>query len=273
MTVDHDEARDRQAVAAAAVDAGREAALSSFRTGMNVERKAHGMDRVTAADRESQERALAAIGERYPGEPAVAEESGEEEPSVPDDGAAWIVDPIDGTNNFAAGNRVWAVSVAGTVDGEPVTAVTDCPALGDRYAAADANATRNGEPTSTTATEDPAEATVATVFGLDPADRPAYVGVADATLRRFGDLRRLGSAQAVLAMVAAGELDGAVSAVELAPWDTVAGVHLVRTAGGRVTTLSGDRWRHDATGLAASNGDPRIHEALLAAADAGTDRP
>jgi myo-inositol-1(or 4)-monophosphatase len=81
-------------------------------------------------------------------------------------------------------------------------------------------------------------------------------------LTAFGDLRRLGCAQLVLAGVAAGRLHAAVSTVELNDWDTVAGVHLVRLAGGRVTDAAGDRWEPGATGLVASNG--RAHEALLA---------
>jgi myo-inositol-1(or 4)-monophosphatase len=274
MTDDPDPDRDgdasaRREAAARAADAGREAAMAAFRTDHGVELKAHGMDRVTAADRESQRRVLDVLEARYPGETVVAEE--EDAPSdVPGTGPAWVVDPIDGTNNFAAGGRIWCVSVAAVVDGEPVAAVTDCPALGDRYVA-DGTATRNGDPVTTSATDDPASATIAVVFGLDAADRPAYVRVNDAVLERFGDLRRLGAAQVVLAMVAAGELDGAVSSIRLSPWDCAGGAHLVRAAGGRVTDPHGDRWHHDSVGLVASNGDSDVHEALLWAARRGLE--
>jgi 3'-phosphoadenosine 5'-phosphosulfate (PAPS) 3'-phosphatase len=68
-----------------------------------------------------------------------------------------------------------------------------------------------------------------------------------------------------LARLAAGELDGVFTNVDAHPWDTIAGVHLVRQAGGRVTDLDGERWRHDAVGLVASNGG--VHDAVLAAAN------
>jgi myo-inositol-1(or 4)-monophosphatase len=65
-------------------------------------------------------------------------------------------------------------------------------------------------------------------------------------------------------MLAAGTVDGVVTNVYANPWDTVAGVHLVRLAGGTVTDVHGDPWRHDSEGLVASNGE--IHDELLATA-------
>jgi myo-inositol-1(or 4)-monophosphatase len=62
-------------------------------------------------------------------------------------------------------------------------------------------------------------------------------------------------------MVADGALDGVVTNVDPNPWDSIAGVHLVRQAGGTVTDVDGDPWRYDSTGLVASNG--RIHDELL----------
>jgi myo-inositol-1(or 4)-monophosphatase len=100
------------------------------------------------------------------------------------------------------------------------------------------------------------------LWGRDRRDE--YAAACRAVVERFGDLRRLGSAQAQLAMVAAGTLDGVVTNVYANPWDTVAGVHLIRLAGGTVTDVHGDRWRHDSHGLVASNG--AIHEQLLGAA-------
>jgi myo-inositol-1(or 4)-monophosphatase len=82
---------------------------------------------------------------------------------------------------------------------------------------------------------------------------------------RFGALRRLGSAGAALAMVATGQLDAAVATETAPPWDTVAGVCLVRGAGGRVTDAAGERWTPDSAGLIASNG--RAHDALVAAVE------
>jgi len=73
----------------------------------------------------------------------------------------------------------------------------------------------------------------------------------------------IGCAQAVLSMVASGALDGVITNVQANPWDSVAGVHLIREAGGTVTDIHGDPWRHDSTGIVASNG--LIHDEVLAA--------
>jgi myo-inositol-1(or 4)-monophosphatase len=177
-----------------------------------------------------------------------------------------VVDPVDGTNNYVAGNRRWATSVALVRDGEAVAAVNDCPALGDTYAATpDAGATRGGEPASVTTRTDPGRFTVAPLFGLAASHRREFTRVAGTVMDAFGDLRNVGSGQAALSMVAAGELDAAVTTVRLPPWDTVAGVHLIRAAGGTVTDVDGDPWRVDATGLVATNG--RAHDAVVAAFD------
>ncbi|MDZ7730119.1 MAG: inositol monophosphatase family protein [Natrialbaceae archaeon] len=77
----------------------------------------------------------------------------------------------------------------------------------------------------------------------------------------FGDIRRFGSAQIELATVAAGGLEAAVTDVPAYPWDTVAGVAMVRAAGGTVTDLEGEPWKPDARGMVASNG--AIHGDLL----------
>jgi myo-inositol-1(or 4)-monophosphatase len=65
-------------------------------------------------------------------------------------------------------------------------------------------------------------------------------------------------------MVADGQLDGVLTNVRANPWDSVAGVQMVRAAGGTVTDLAGDPWRHDSRGLVASNG--AVHDAVLEAA-------
>jgi myo-inositol-1(or 4)-monophosphatase len=80
---------------------------------------------------------------------------------------------------------------------------------------------------------------------------------------RFGDIRRVGSMQATLALVAAGPLEGAVATGTPHPWDSSAGAALVRRAGGTVTDLRGEPWTHDSVGLVASNG--RAHDRLLEA--------
>lgn len=288
-----------------AAAAGGSAARSRFRTGIAAREKAGALDPVTEADLAAQAAALEALSgapvdavvaeeaeadEGMPGETAADEEpsdgtAADEGPAardadgrspgsglprrdaVPDEGTAWVVDPIDGTTNFVRGSRVWATAVAYVVDGEPVAAAVDLPAFGDRYAAGDGSVTRNGESVSTADRSAPDEIVAAPVFGTNRRDRAAYREVVDSFLGGLGDLRHPGSGQAALAMVAAGELDAACSSVRLAPWDTIAGAHLVRRAGGTVTTPDGERWRHDGAGLVATNGSS--HGTVLDVLDDG----
>lgn len=254
---------DLVALARRAAEAGAAIAAEHFRTDINVEQKGEKTDVVTQADRDAQAAVIDVIREGRP-EDAIVGEEDEVLKTVPDSGTAWIVDPIDGTNNYVRGTRTWGTAVAVVRDGEPVAGATSLPALGDDYWT-DGEATyRNGEIVTVSGEADP-EAGVATpTMWWDFDSRDQYTRACQAIVDRFGDLRRIGCAQAELAGVADGSLDGVVTNIRPFPWDTVAGVAMVRAAGGTVTDLSGDRWRHDSVGLVASNG--RVHDELLAAA-------
>ena len=255
-------------LAAAAARAGGTVALDAFRTDLEVRTKTDAMDAVTAADLAAQERVIETIRDTDPDAAIVAEEA-DAASEIPASGRAWIIDPIDGTNNYAVGGRLWATCVACVEDETPVAAVTHLPAMDDTYRTVSGATRRNGEPVAVRDRSDPRAAVVAPVFGLAMADRPAYSATSTAIVSTFGDLRQLGSGQTALAMVAAGELDGVVTTLRHSPWDTVAGAHLVRKAGGRVTDANGADWRADSHGLVASNG--RIHDALLEVAQHGLD--
>lgn len=240
---------------------GASIATQAFRSDLTVEAKGHALDSVTEVDREVQRHVVDVITRSFPGEPIVGEE--EDAPkAIPHEGPAWLVDPIDGTNNYVAGSRIWGTSVAAVQHGEPVAAVNHFPALGDTYRTTPVGVSRNGEDISVTDRDAVEEFTASPIFGLQRTDREAFTTVAQRITAELGDLRRAGSGQATLSMVAAGEVDAAVSTVQLPPWDTVAGVHLIRHAGGRVTDTDGEPWRHDAVGLIASNG--RAHDELVA---------
>lgn len=260
------ESSERLAVAHAAAEAGGERALQDFRRAIDVETKDGPVDFVTEADRAAQRAVLSEIRDAYPDHPIVGEE--DEVPSqIPDSGPAWVVDPIDGTTNYVGGQRTWTTAVAALEDGEPVAAVTTAPALGDVFAAGQDGATRNGEPISVSETAVPEEAILCPTLWWPSDRRDEFTAIAEAISHDFADCRRIGSAQLELALVADGGLDGTIANVRAQPWDTVAGAHIVRQAGGRVTDLEGDRWRHDARGIVASNGE--LHEDALEAARAG----
>ncbi|PSP27513.1 inositol monophosphatase [Halobacteriales archaeon QH_2_65_14] len=256
---------ERATVAAESARAGGAVALEQFRTVLDVEVKDGKTDVVTRADRLAQGAVVDRIRESFPDATIVGEE--EEEgtaSSVPDDGTAWVVDPIDGTNNFVRGNRRWATSVARLVDGRPVAAANLLPAMGDAYVATPDGVRVNGAAASVSDRTDPERfVVVPTVWwGFDRRDE--YAAATRAIVQRFADLRRIGCAQAALSMLAAGRLDGVITNIQVSPWDSIAGAAMVEWAGGTVTGIEGEEWRYDSRGLVASNGG--AHDAVLAAA-------
>ncbi|WP_339103431.1 inositol monophosphatase family protein [Haloterrigena salinisoli] len=268
---EHDGAARRASVAVHAARAGADVAEASFRGELEVDHKNGKTDVVTQADRDAQRRVIEVIEASYPDDPIVGEEE-DALKAVPETGPAWIVDPIDGTNNYVNGIRAFGTAVAAVRDGEPVAGATVCPALGDTYRVGPTGAFRNGEPLSVSARSDPEAGTVCPTYWWDFDQRDQYAAAVRGLTERFGDVRRFGCAQLELAMVASGALEGTITNLRANPWDTVAGVALVRAAGGTVTDLEGNRWRHDSAGLVASNG--HLHDELRAAAreiDAGGD--
>ncbi|MXR21639.1 inositol monophosphatase family protein [Halobacterium bonnevillei] len=254
---------DRVSVAERAARAGSEVALAAFRTGIDVETKSGKTDVVTAADRKAQRRVIEVIRETHPEDAIVGEEE-DELKTVPESGAAWVIDPIDGTNNFVRDTQVWATSVAAVKEGETVAAANVLPAMEDAYIAGEEGVTRDGDPVSVSSKTDPETFVVVPTIWWDFDHRDQYGRACAAIVERFADMRRYGCAQAVLSMLASGQIEGVVTNVVANPWDSVAGVHLVRQAGGVVTDVHGDRWEPGAEGLVASNGE--AHDVVLEAA-------
>lgn len=270
------DAHHRAAIAERAARAGGVVARERFRSEIAVETKDNKNDYVTAVDRDAQQQVVATIREEFPTDQFVCEEDSpqlagpetdEEEPrlveSVPETGPGWIVDPIDGTTNYVRGSRTWATSVAAVSDGETVGSATYLPAMGDLYAAGPESTTRDGKTMTVSDTDDTEQFLVAIVNWWDRTDSDEFGNLCALSRERFGAVRRLGSFQATLAMLADGGFDAAVASNPANAWDTVAGVHMVRSAGGTVTDVHGDRWRHDSEGLVATNG--RGHDEVLAA--------
>ncbi|ERH03869.1 MAG: archaeal fructose-1,6-bisphosphatase related enzymes of inositol monophosphatase family [Halorubrum sp. J07HR59] len=258
-----DEHARRAAVTHRSTQVGAETAIDAYRTGIEVEQKTGKTDVVTAADRRAQRRVIDVIQESFPDETIVGEEE-DAHKAVPAEGPAWVIDPIDGTNNYVREIDHWATAVAAVVDGEPVAAAIHAPALADTYGSGPEPPTRNGDQIRVNTVSDPGRATVVPTVWWGQDRRTEYARACEGVVTRFGDLRRFGSAQLALALVASGSIEAAITNVETNPWDTVAGVHLIRQAGGRVTDLDGARWQHDSRGIVASNGE--LHDQVLTAA-------
>ncbi|MCJ0618945.1 inositol monophosphatase [Haloarcula hispanica] len=269
------DASHRAAVAERAARAGGVVAREQFRGDLSVESKANKNDLVTETDRDAQRQVVATIRAEFSRDRFLCEEDlstlagpdVDSEPeavdSIPNSGSVWVIDPIDGTANYVRGMRLWGTAVSAVVDGEPVASVTYLPSYGDLYAAGPESVTRDGTELSVSGRTDPETFAVAPVGWWDRDDRDEFGRLCSAVGDRFGDIRRLGSFQATLAHVADGALEGLVCTRPMAPWDTLAGVHMVRRAGGTVTDLDGEPWTHDSDSVVASNGE--AHEAFVAA--------
>lgn len=279
--------RQRAALTERAARAGGAVARDAFRGTLNVETKADDNDLVTDADYDAQRQVVHTITEEFGGEPFVCEETptggeptdgpaprqqaGEFLDAVPESGPCWVVDPIDGTANFARGMRLWTTSVAVVLDGETVATATYLPAVQDIYTSGPDSVMRNGESLSVSDRTDPGTFAVAETARWEPDHAHRAGRLTEAICAEFGDFRRFGSMQTALAFVASGELDAAVTTEPVTPWDTLAGVHLVRSAGGTVTGLDGEPWTLYSEGLVATNG--RAHDAVVEAAAPAVETP
>ncbi|MFT4085693.1 MAG: inositol monophosphatase family protein [Gordonia sp. (in: high G+C Gram-positive bacteria)] len=181
-------------------------------------------------------------------------------------GAAWVLDPIDGTVNYSAGLPIAAMLLALVVDGEPVLGVTRMPLVGRAFAGyVGGGFTVDGEPAEPLADTDLGHAMVGFgSYNLRAGGR--YPGAVRADLAgrlsyRAGRLRMSGSAGADAAWVAAGMFGGAISFSRHA-WDNAAGAAMVRAAGGLATDLEGRPWTVSSRAMV--TGAPGLHEELMA---------
>lgn len=177
--------------------------------------------------------------------------------------AMWLVDPLDGTNNFAHGFPHICVSLGLMVSGAIEVGVVYDPLRDETFAALrGAGATLNGVAIRVSTVDSLSRAFLATGF---PYDRRVgasnNVGMLDCFLRRSQGVRRAGSAALDLAYVACGRFDGFWEP-GLSPWDMAAGSLLVQEAGGRVSDFGGGvTWLFSGDEVIASNG--RIHDEML----------
>lgn len=222
-------------------------------------------DLVTVADRESEALIVGAIRKRYPGHAILAEESGlVEAGSDVHRGSRWIVDPLDGTTNFAHRFPVYSVSIGFETDGRLECGVVLDPVRNEMFhARRGGGAWLNEDPIRASEVSELADALLLTGFPYGFRERPDEpLGLFRTFLIQAQAVRRAGSAAIDLCYVAAGRSDGFWE-LGLRPWDTAAGVTILREAGGRISDFSGEPFSVDRGEIVASNG--RIHEAMLRA--------
>lgn len=200
-------------------------------------------DIVTEADREVETLIRARLAAARPGDGFLGEESEAERGSTE---ITWVVDPIDGTVNYAYGIPHYAVSIA-AVAGDPdpelwsaQAGVVFAPVTGDLFRAARGSGAWLGADRLAVSRPTDAGALLATGFGYDPATHAGDLERVRTVMPLARDLRRAGAASLDLAYVAAGRLDGYFER-GLAPWDHAAGALLVEEAGGVVGGAPGGR--------------------------------
>lgn len=217
-------------------------------------------DLVTRADHETERLITARIRTRFPDHGILAEEgtaaSGDER---------WLVDPIDGTTNFAHGVPVFAVSIAYEDRGTLRSGVVAVPPLGEFFVAERGlgafllTGASGPQRVATSGIAELSQALIAT--GLPGGSRRArHVVTIPAFMREAQEVRIMGSAAAHLAYVAAGRLD-AFWEPGLNAWDVAAGILLVEEAGGRVSDFAGNPMAPEAGDILATNGV--LHPVML----------
>jgi myo-inositol-1(or 4)-monophosphatase len=246
-----------------------------------IQGKTNPKDLVTEWDVRSEEVIRKILDERTPGIPVLGEEGGQ---GKPDEGRArssaeggakvdrggsssglrWIVDPIDGTVNFAHGLPIWSVSIAIEDAGSVLAGVVAAPALGWWFEGSKGGGARDGTGAPLRVSTTPAveQALLVTGFPYDRATNPENNFAEWEHFQRVaGACRRLGSAALDCCMVACGWFDGYWER-HLKAWDIAAGTLFVTEAGGTVTDTRGGPFDLHAGEVIASNG--AIHDQLVA---------
>jgi myo-inositol-1(or 4)-monophosphatase len=213
---------------------------------------------VTEADTQAQALIHGRLEQAFPGHDFLAEEglkafSGAE--------FRWIIDPLDGTTNFAHKVPVFCVSIGLERRGELAAGVVHNPMTGDLFwAVSGEGAFHNGRPIRVSATAALGRALLATGFAYDVWTTRCNIDEHERMVLRCQGIRRCGSAALDLCFVACGRFDGFWE-LKLSPWDTAAGAVVVREAGGTVTDFGGRPVDIYHPEVCASNG--LIHEAML----------
>mgnify|MGYP006144961269 CR=1 FL=1 len=221
---------------------------------------------VTEADHAAERAIFEVIRKNFPEHYILSEEAGE---IVQDSTYKWIIDPIDGTVNFANGIPICCVSIGIEKDGKMIMGAVYNPFMNEFYFAEKGKgATLNGRPITVSNKDSILHSCLVTGFPyqyLDSENGPLQVF--EKLVRKAIPVRRLGSAALDLCWTAAGRFDGFYEH-KLQPWDSAAGFLIVEEAGGKVTDLKGNAYNPYQPGIIATNGF--IHDQLLSVVNGGS---
>ena len=216
------------------------------------------IDLVTEADLASEEAILQIVKTAFPEHKILAEERGV---TLGTDDCEWIIDPLDGTTNYAHHVPEFSISMAFALGGKIVFGLILNPVMGELFCATQGKgATLNGRPIHVSDTRTVGDSLLVTGFPYDlpPVIRELMKRMERCMLAAQG-IRRLGSAALDLCYVACGRFDGFWEQ-NLAPWDTAAGMVIVEEAGGRVTDFSNKPFTIEGKEILATNG--HVHQEM-----------
>ena len=215
---------------------------------------------VTATDRQAEEKIVDLLLKNFPDHSILAEE--ETAIVAPESDYRWIIDPLDGTTNFAHSYPQFAVSIALENEGKVVLGLVYDPLREEGFSAIKGEgALLNDKPISTSKIAELDKALLATGFPYDHRENvDFYLKFFRAFAKRSQGIRRAGAASLDLCYLACGRIDGFWE-LKLNPWDTAAGTLIVREAGGTVTDFSGKPFSISGEETLASNG--LIHAEML----------
>lgn len=217
------------------------------------------IDLVTEADLLSEKEIIRTIRHTFPGHAIWAEESGIDRTS---EEFLWIIDPLDGTTNFAHNLPIFSISIAFCHKGSIIVGVILNPVDGELFSAISGHGSElNGNRIGVSGTAMLSDSLLITGFPYDVRDHldrlterfSRFLGIAQG-------VRRLGSAALDLCYTACGRFDGFWEQ-DLSPWDTAAGSLIVREAGGTVTDLSGKPFSLTDGAILATNG--KLHQQMI----------
>jgi myo-inositol-1(or 4)-monophosphatase len=234
-----------------------------LRGGFRAERRLNYKSRselVTDMDVASERLIVERLAQHYPAHHIITEEGGGREQQSR---SVWLIDPLDGTNNYAHGNPFWSVSIALVEDGELAAGVVYAPMFDECFTAERGGpALLNGAPITVSTIAELRQAQLSTGFPYERWSGPkTNLPELGAVVMRCQDVRRLGSAALDLCYVADGRNDGHWEVV-LKPWDSAAAALILQRAGGAVTLCDGSPYSPFGGDIVASNG--RIQAEILA---------
>jgi myo-inositol-1(or 4)-monophosphatase len=242
-----------------AIEAGAIELKKYFNGTFTISSKATINDLVTEADHASEKAIFKVIQQNHPDHFILSEETG----SMPtQSNIKWIIDPIDGTINFANGIPICCVSIGVEENGEMIMGAVYNPFMNELFFAEKGKgAFLNDQPIKVSSKNDLLTSCLVTGFPyqyLDTENGPLQIF--EKLIRKSIPVRRLGSAALDLCWTAAGRFDGFYEH-KLQAWDSAAGFLMVQEAGGKVTDLKGEKYNPYQPGIIASNG--QIHDQLL----------